>query len=162
VLPLGQVRDVLEDVAAEEFQELCLQLVLGGVDGAAADVGLFGDLIQLPAFGQDVEDGLAPVIEAGREALPVAVTGGLGRGVFLLVAEHFGQQQGFLAALLDIHSTLKIREPGATVELALARSNFRRIQRWEHPSNRHTNNHNATELNIRTGELANSTSKHLQ
>ena len=73
--PLRHRCDFLEDVAAEELQEFYLQLVLARVDGAGADLELFGDLLELSAFGHDVENRLAPVVEAGHEGFPVKIPG---------------------------------------------------------------------------------------
>ena len=40
---------------------------------ADADLELSGDLLQLSAFGHDVENRLAPVVHAGHEAPPIQI-----------------------------------------------------------------------------------------
>ena len=71
--PLRHRCDFLEDVAAEELQEFYLQLVLARVDRAGADLELSGDLLQLSAFGKNIEDGLEAIVERGGERFPVQI-----------------------------------------------------------------------------------------
>ena len=45
------------------------------VDGAGANLELFGYLLQLSAFGKNIEDGLEAIVERGGERFPVQVSG---------------------------------------------------------------------------------------